>query len=171
MQTPDAPTAAPPTLYWEDFPVGAVFEFGGATLTRESIVDFARQYDPQPFHLDDAAAAASLFGGLSASGWQTCALTMRMMCDGYLNRSASLGSPGIDELRWLKPVRPGDTLRVRMEVLQAREMASRPGVGLVLHRWTVSNQHAEPVMTMQGWGMVRVRGAAEPCPPAAAGNR
>lgn len=171
MQTPSAPPDASATLYWEDFPVGAVLEFGDATLTREAIVDFARLYDPQPFHLDDAAAEASLFGGLSASGWQTCALTMRMLCDAYLNRSASLGSPGIDELRWLKPVRPGDTLRVRMEVLQAREMTSRPGVGLMLQQWTVSNQRAEPVMTMRGWGMVRLRGTSAPCPPAAAGDR
>ena len=109
MQTPDpagnvgSDNPRAKRLYWEDFPVGAVFEFGGVTLTREAIVDFASRYDPQPFHLDDAAAEASLFGGLSASGWHTCALTMRMMCDAYLNRSASLGSPGIDELRWLKP--------------------------------------------------------------------
>ena len=163
MQTPDhagnVDSADPVAkrLYWEDFPVGAVFEFGGVTLTREAIVEFASRYDPQPFHLDDAAAEASLFGGLSASGWHTCALTMRMMCDAYLNRSASLGSPGIDELRWLKPVRPGDTLHVRMEVLQARTMASRPGVGLALQAWTVINQHGEPVMTMRGWGMLGLR--------------
>jgi acyl dehydratase len=160
MPSPEPDAAAEPTLHWEDFPAGAVLEFGGVTLTREAILDFARQFDPQPFHLDDAAAEASLFGGLSASGWHTCALTMRMMCDAYLRRSASLGSPGIDELRWLQPVRPGDTLRVRMEVLQARPMASRPGVGLVLHDWTVINQRGERVMTMRGWGMLRLRPAA-----------
>jgi acyl dehydratase len=154
---PDSQNPQNLRYHWEDFPVGAVFEFGGVTLTREAIIDFATAYDPQPFHLDDAAAEASLFGGLSASGWHTCALTMRMMCDAYLNQSASLGSPGIDELRWLKPVRPGDTLHVRMDVLQARLMASRPGVGLVLQSWTVSNQRTEPVLTMRGWGMLRCR--------------
>ena len=150
---------APPRLYWEDFPVGTCLEFGGHTLTRESIVEFAGRYDPQPFHLDDEAARASLFGSLCASGWHTCALTMRMLVDGYLKDSSSLGSPGIDELRWLKPVYPGDTIRVRMTVLQARTMASRPGVGLALQRWEVMNQNGETVMTMQGSGMYGLRGA------------
>jgi acyl dehydratase len=150
---------APPRLYWEDFPVGTCLEFGGQTLTRESIVEFAGRYDPQPFHLHDEAGGASLFGGLCASGWHTCALTMRMLVDGYLKDSSSLGSPGIDELRWLKPVRPGDTIRVRMRVLQSRTMASRPGVGLSLQRWEVMNQNGETVMTMQGWGMYGLRGA------------
>lgn len=154
--------------HWEDFTAGAQFEFGQATPTREAIVEFARQFDPQPFHLDDEAAKASLFGGLCASGWHTCALTMRMMVDGYLKDSASMGSPGIDELRWLKPVFPGDTLRVRMTVLESRPMASRPGVGLSLHRWEVMNQHDAMVMSMQGWGMYRMRGAS---PPADDGKR
>jgi acyl dehydratase len=116
--------------YWEDFPPGSVREFGGMTVERDAVIAFASAFDPQPFHLDDAAAEASLFGRLSASGWHTCAMTMRMMCDAYLLDAASLGSPGIDSLRWLKPVFPGDTLRVRMTVLQARPMASRPTVGL-----------------------------------------
>ena len=145
-------------LHWEDFVAGAVREFGAHTVTREEIVDFARRYDPQPFHLDEDAAAGSLFGGLCASGWQTCALTMRMMCDDYLNRSASLGSPGVDQLRWTRPVHPGDTLRVRMTVLQARPMASKPGVGLVQSRWEVFNQHDALVLSMEGWGMMRRRG-------------
>ncbi len=158
-----------PRYFWEDFTEGAEFSFGEATPTREEMIAFASAYDPQPFHLDDDAAAASLFGGLCASGWHTCAMTMRMMVDGYLKDSASLGSPGIDELRWLKPVFPGDTLRVRMRVLQSRPMASRPGVGLSLQRWEVDNQHGQTVMTMQGWGMYRRRGtpAAESGPPAA----
>ncbi|MFP5399979.1 MAG: MaoC family dehydratase, partial [Gammaproteobacteria bacterium] len=125
---------------WEDFPVGSVREFGAATLTREAVIAFARDFDPQPFHLDDAAAEASLFGRLSASGWHTCALAMRMMCDAYLLESSSLGSPGVDHLRWLKPVFPGDTLRMRMEVLEARPMNSRPDVGLLRTRWEVINQ-------------------------------
>ena len=163
-------THPPPLLHWEDFPAGHVLEFGDTTVSRDAVLAFARDFDPQPFHLDDDAAEASLFGGLSASGWHTCAMTMRMMCDAYLLRAASLGSPGIDALRWLKPVRPGDTLRVRMEVVQARPMNSRPQVGLVQSRWTVLNQHDEPVMTMEGWGMFRRREAASasdtrPAPP------
>ncbi len=143
----------PPRLHWEDFAVGTVREFGHRTLEREDMVRFAREFDPQPFHVDEEAAKASLFGGLAASGWHTCALVMRMMCDDYLLDSSSLGSPGIDNLRWLKPVRVGDTLRVRMEVLEARPMNSRPEVGLVRSRWTVLNQRDDPVLTMEGWGM------------------
>jgi acyl dehydratase len=133
--------------YWEDF----------LPVEREAVLAFARAFDPQPFHLDDDAARESLFGGLCASGWHTCAMTMRMMCDGFLLDAASLGSPGIDALRWLKPVFPGDTLRVRMEVQQARVMGSRPQVGLIRALWTVRNQHEEPVLTMEGWGMYRRR--------------
>jgi acyl dehydratase len=135
-------------------------EFTAAPVTREAVLEFARQFDPQPFHVDDEAAKNSLFGGLCASGWHSCAMAMRMMCDGYLLESASLGSPGIDALRWLKPVFPGDTLHLRMEVQQARPMASKPDVGLVRSQWTMSNQHGEPVLTMEGWGMFRRRPAA-----------
>jgi len=145
--------------YWEDFPAGSVRDFGRKTLTREETLAFARDFDPQPFHLDDAAAEASLFGKLSASGWHTCAVAMRMMCDDYLLESASLGSPGVDNLRWLRPVFPGDTLRMRLTVLAARPMSSRPGVGLVQSRWEMFNQHDQPVLTMQGWGMFRMRDA------------
>jgi len=143
--------------YWEDFPAGSVRDFGGLPVTRDAVVEFARQFDPQPFHVDENAARDSLFGGLCASGWHTCAMAMRMMCDDYLLDSASLGSPGIDSLRWLKPVFPGDTLRVRLEVLEARPMASRPSVGLVRSRWDVRNQRDEPVLTMEGWNMFRLR--------------
>jgi len=131
-------------------------------VSREAVLAFAQQFDPQPFHVDDEAARGSLFGGLCASGWHTCAMAMRMMCDGYLLDSASLGSPGIDNLRWLKPVFPGDTLSVRMEVLDARPMASKPHVGLLRSGWEVRNQHGQPVMTMEGWGMFRRRGDATP---------
>ena len=153
-----APPAAPPFKhYWEDFAVGSVREFGQMPVSREAVLAFAGQFDPQPFHLDDAAAEASLFGRLSASGWHTCAMAMRMMCDGYLLDAASLGSPGIDQLKWLKPVCAGDTLSMRMTVLEARRMASRPGVGLVRSHWVVLNQQNEPVLTMEGWGMFRCR--------------
>jgi acyl dehydratase len=146
-------------LHWEDFPVGTVMEMGGATVTRDEIVAFARQFDPQPFHLDEEAARHSLFGGLAASGWHTAALAMRMWCDGVLSRAASNGSPGVEKLRWLKPVRPGDTLRLRIRVVEARPMASKPHLGLMRSEWTVVNQAEEPVMTLDGWGILRRRGA------------
>ena len=169
----DAALATPATpqktirWWWEDFTPGSVREFGGITVTREAVVAFAREFDPQPFHLDDAAAEASLFGRLSASGWHTCALAMRMMCDDYLLESSSLGSPGLDSLRWSKPVYPGDTLRVRFTVLDSRPMTSRPDVGLVRSRWEVLNQHGDVVLTMDGWGMFRRR----PVESAAAAQR
>ncbi len=147
------PRARPIRFYWEDFPVGSARRFGEMRVTREATLAFARQFDPQPFHIDDEAAAASLFGRLSASGWHSCAMAMRMMCDEYLLESSSLGSPGIDNLRWLKPVFPGDTLHMRYTVLAARVMSSRPHVGLVQLDWQMSNQHDEDVLSMQGWGM------------------
>lgn len=144
-------------FYWEDFPVGSVREFGGITLTKEEIIDFATKFDPQPFHLDEEAAKHSLFGRLCASGWHTCALAMRMMCDAYLLETASLGSPGLENIRWLKPVYPGDTLHARSVVLEARPMESKPHVGLLRTRWEVINQHNEDVMQMEGYGMFRRR--------------
>lgn len=152
-------------LYWEDFPAGHSMAFGAYPVTKEAVIDFAQRYDPQPFHLDEEAARGSLFGGLCASGWHTCAMAMRMMCDEYLLEAASLGSPGIDELRWLKPVCPGDTISAEMTVLEARVMNSKPHVGLVLSRWRVFNQDGVDVMTMQGWGMFGVR---HPAPRAGA---
>ena len=162
--TDSAPTRREPHLFWEDFPAGLVREFGGLQVTRDAVIAFAREFDPQPFHLDDAAAEAALFGRLAASGWHTCAMTMRMICDAYLLETASLGSPGIENLQWLKPVYPGDTLSVRLTVLEARPMASRTGIGLVKSNWDVKNQHGEVVLTMQGWGMFKRRPttAAEP---------
>jgi len=143
--------------FWEDFPVGQVREFGAMPVTRDEVLDFARKFDPQPFHVDDGAAERSLFGRLAASGWHTCAMAMRMMCDEYLLESSSLGSPGLESLKWLKPVYPGDTLSVRLTTLDARPMNSRPEVGLVRSKWEVLNQHREPVMSMEGWGMFRRR--------------
>ena len=147
--------------YWfEDFPVGMVVEIPGPTLTRESIVEFASRYDPQPFHVDEAAAKESDFGGLIASGWHTVSLAMRMICDAYLLDAASLGSPGVNQVRWLKPVRPGDTIRLRMSVLEAKPSMSKPDRGTVLHRWEVLNQKDEIVLSMEGYGMFRRRTAA-----------
>lgn len=144
---------------FEDFPEGSVREFGGITLTREEILDFARQYDPQPFHLDEEAARRSSFGGLVASGWQTCALMMRMACDAFLLDTATAGSPGVDVIRWVKPVRPGDTLRVRARTLHARQLKSRPQLGNVLIRYEVLNQRDETVLTMDGNTMMFRRSA------------
>lgn len=147
-------------LYWEDFSVGQVREFGEYLVTREAVLEFASKYDPQPFHLDDAAAEASLFGRLAASGWHTCAIAMRLLCDGYLLESASLGSPGIEKLAWPRPVFPGDTLRMRTEVLESRPLSSRPTVGLVKNLSQALNQHGETVLTMQGAAFFSRRTAA-----------
>jgi len=140
-------------LYWEDFPPGDVMEMGSHTFTEAEIIAFARQFDPQPFHIDPEAARASYFKGLIASGWHTCSVAMRLMVDKYVGRSASLGSPGLDNIRWLAPVRAGDTIRYRRTITAARPSESKPGVGLVHSRWEAVNQRGELVMTMEGWGM------------------
>lgn len=145
-------SAAEP-MYWEDFVVGETAKLGEHTFSAEEIVEFARKYDPQPFHVDPAAAAASVFGGLIASGWHTCAVAMRILCDSYINRSISLGSPGVDSIRWLKPVRPGDTLTYRRVVLESRASGSRPNAGLVKSRTEALNQRGELVLSMEAWGM------------------
>jgi acyl dehydratase len=143
--------------YYEDLAAIPVDEIGRVTITREEIVRFAKEYDPQPFHIDEEAAKKSVFGGLIASGWMTCAKVMRLMCDHYLLEAASLGSPGVDEVRWLKPVRPGDTLTAVRKTVEARKSASKPDVGIIKSRWEVSNQHGELVMTMEGMGLFRCR--------------
>ena len=156
------PSARRVRHYWEDFEVGRVREFGRVEVTREAVLDFAARFDPQPFHLDDDAAAGSLFGRLAASGWHTAAMAMRMMCDGYLLESASLGSPGVEKLSWPAPVYPGDVLSVRNTVLESRPLASRPEVGLVKSRNEVLNQHGEVVLSMEGIGFFRRRDPAAP---------
>ena len=148
--------------YWEDFKVGEVEQIGGKRVDQDEIIDFARQYDPQPFHVDEAAAKQSMYGGLIASGWHTCAMVMRMMCDAYMLQSASVGSPGIDNLKWLKPVRPGDTIRARRTTLETRASKSRPDIGIVNNLWEVFNQDGEVVMSMQGYGMFRRRDPGSP---------
>jgi acyl dehydratase len=147
--------------YFEDIAVGAKQAFGNYAVTRDEVMDFAKKYDPQPFHLSDEAAAATHFGRLSASGWHTCAMTMAMLVENLKsNRQAGLGSPGIDELRWLKPVYPGDTLRCESEVLEKRRSASRPEMGIFKSRLTVFNQNDVPVMTMVSNGLVATRDRA-----------
>ena len=143
--------------YWEDFKVGEVEQIGGRLVSKDDIIEFARQFDPQSFHVDEAAAQQSLYGGLIASGWHTCAMVMRMMCDAYLLQSVSVGSPGIDNLKWLKPVRPGDTIRAQRTTLETRVSKSKPDIGIVNNLWEVFNQHGEMVMSMQGYGMFRLR--------------
>lgn len=150
-----------PDVYWEDFHAGKVIDLGTRTVTREEILQFARQYDPQPFHTDEEAAKKSIYGGLIASGWHTCAIMMRLLYDGLLSRSASMGSPGVDNVRWLKPVRPGDTLHARMTVVETRASTSKPDRGVIKSQWEVMNQANEVVMTMEGMGMYRRRSAAK----------
>jgi acyl dehydratase len=149
-------------LYWEDFPLGDTLEMGSHTFTEAEIITFARQFDPQPFHVDPEAAKHSFFKGLIASGWHTCSVAMRLMVDKYVARSASLGSPGLDNIRWLAPVRAGDTITYRRTIIAVRPSDSRPGVGLVQTRWEALNQRGATVMTMEGWSMFRRRSAAAP---------
>jgi len=139
--------------YFEDFSVGQILDLGSRTLTEQEIIDFATQFDPQPFHVDRAAAAASIFGGIIASGWHTAATMMRLMVDGFAGNSSSMGSPGVEELRWLKPVRPGDTLRVSLLTLETRPSSSKPDRGVVVTEWRAVNQHGEMVCTMKSLGM------------------
>lgn len=148
-----------PRFAFEDFTPGFVLEAQGPTVTAEAIVAFAKQFDPQYFHVDAEAAKQSLFGGLCASGWHTAALTMRMMVDAYMKDSTSLGSPGIDELRWVKPVMAGDTLRCTMTVLEQRPSRSKPTLGSVRSKWEVFNQRGELVMHMTSWGLFGKRDA------------
>jgi acyl dehydratase len=151
------------STFFEDLLPGAVQEFGSITVSRDDIIAFARQFDPQPFHVDEAAARQSPFGGLIASGWHTTALCMRLVVDHFLGAdSGSLGSPGVDEIRWLKPVRPGDTLRLRAEILEATPSRSRPDRGAVRSRYQVLNQADEVVMTMVGLGLFLKRQAVPP---------
>ncbi len=144
--------------YFEDIAVGTKASFGDYAVTREEVVAFAGKYDPQPFHLSDEAAAQTHFGRLSASGWHTCAMTMAMLVAHLkANKQAGLGSPGIDELRWLTPVYPGDRLRCESEVLEKRRSASRPEMGIFKSRMSVFNQNDVMVMTFVSNGLVETR--------------
>ncbi len=147
--------------YWEDFNVGERMVLGTKTFTEEEIIRFAKEFDPQPFHVDKEKAEQSFFGGIIASGWHTCSVAMRMMCDAYLNESASIGSPGVDNIRWLKPVRPGDTLRAERVILESRASSSKADIGIVKSRWEAFNQHNELVMSMEGISMFKRRAPAQ----------
>jgi acyl dehydratase len=133
--------------YFEDFQPGEVHETGSYQVSKEEILAFARQFDPQPFHLDDEAARGSIFGGIIASGWHTASICHRLIVEDTLSKAASLGSPGVDELRWLRPVRPGDTLTARVEVLELTPSRSKPDRGVIKFRFEVRNQNGEKVMT------------------------
>jgi acyl dehydratase len=148
-----------PTWYFEDFEVGRTIEVGKRTVSEEEIVEFATQFDPQPFHVDKDAAAKSIYGGIIASGWHTCSMMMRLMVDGFLKGAASMGSPGVDEVRWIKPVRGGDTLTVTTTALEKRESTSKPDRGVVVTKWEARNQHGEVVATIKGMGMFKRRPA------------
>ncbi len=145
---------------YEDFPVGKVIELGPKTISADEIVAFASKFDPQPFHLDAESEQAKLTGGLIASGWHTCSILMRMMCDAYLLDSASQGSAGLDEVRWLKPVRPGDVLSGTATIVDGRVSKSRPDLGLLQMKYELCNQNDETVMIVIGSGMVKTAGAA-----------
>ena len=146
-------------LHFEDFPIGEALDFGNYLVSAEEIYEFAREFDPQPFHIDEEAAKASLLGGLSASGWHVCAIMMRMIVDGYYGRTASMGSTGIDEVKWLKPVRPGDRLSCRCTTLEARISANRPEMGIVKMRYEIFDAAAEKKAEMTGINLIKVRRA------------
>jgi acyl dehydratase len=150
--------ADPDARHFEDYPAGAAFECGPVVVDEADIVAFGRRYDPQPFHVDAQGAAQGPFGGLIASGWHTASLMMRLLVDQFLPRAAGLGSPGVDELRWLAPVRPDDRLLLRVTVTEARRSRSKPDRGLVHTSNQFFNQHGELVMTVKGMTLMRCRG-------------
>ncbi|MEL6750950.1 MAG: MaoC family dehydratase [Pseudomonadota bacterium] len=147
-------------LFYDDFPIGHTLALGPRTITAEEIIEFATEFDPQPFHLNADAPESESVGGLIASGWHTCAIVMRMMCDAYLLDTASLGSAGLDTVRWREPVRPGDTLSGEATVSDKRLSEGRAGVGIVTFAYRLQNQHGRDVITMSGMGFVRTEPAA-----------
>jgi acyl dehydratase len=148
--------------FWEDLEPGSVRELGSIAPSIEDMKDFAERFDPQPFHLDEAAGRSSIFGNMCASGWHTCALAMKLCVENFLNESSSMGSPGLESLRWLKPVYPGDTLHLRHTILESRPLRKRTDIGLVRSSWDLFNQNDEQVLHMEGYGMFRRRHPATP---------
>lgn len=161
-----------PRFFFEDFEPGAITAFGGRTVSQDELIAFAREFDPQPMHTDPVAAKEGFTGGLIGSGWHSCSLLMRMIADDFILESSSMGSPGIDEVKWLKPVRPGDTLSGRRTVLEARASRSRPEMGLVRFCFDLLNQTGETVLSQTNWIMFGTRAGAaaapdrRPAPPA-----
>lgn len=143
--------------YFEDYVSGTTFEYGQISVSADEIIEFARRFDPQPIHVDPEAAARGPFGGLIASGWHTAGVMMRLLADHFISHVASMASPGVDEIRWLKPVRPGDTLSIRVTVLETRRSTSKPDRGVVRSLVEVLNQNREIVMTLKPMSIVRCR--------------
>ncbi|MEK9279771.1 MULTISPECIES: MaoC family dehydratase [unclassified Bradyrhizobium] len=148
------------TLTFEDFPPGRFGTFGPRHVTRDEILAFAAEFDPQPMHLDEEAAARSMLCGLSGSGWHLCSLMMRMMADGFITRAASLGSPGVDEVRWLSPLRPGDDLTLDVDVVEARTSKSRPALGIVKFKCVARNAKGEVLCEMTSPILIKRREGA-----------
>ena len=148
------------TLTFEDFAPGRYGTFGPRHVSRDEILEFAAEFDPQPMHLEEAAAAKSMLKGLSASGWHLCSIMMRMLADGFITRAASLGSPGVNEVRWLAPLRPGDDLMLEVDVLEARVSRSRPDTGIVLFKSTARNASGEALCEMTSPIIIRRRESA-----------
>jgi len=144
-------------LFFEDYVPGSVYEFGSIVVEEKDMLDFAKQYDPQPFHLDPQRAKEGPFGGLIASGWQTAAFTMRLLVDHFLSKVAGMGSPGSGPIKFLKPVRPADKLSIRVTILEARRSRSKPDRGIIRMLIETMNQYREVVMTREGVGIVRCR--------------
>ncbi|SVC50645.1 uncharacterized protein METZ01_LOCUS303499 [marine metagenome] len=144
-------------IYFDDFEVGQTIELGSCTVTKEEIIEFALKFDPQPFHINEKEAAETIYGGLIASGWHTGSLFMRLLYDGLLSRAASMGSPGQDEMRWVRPVRPGDTLSARGVIEEKIPSRSKPDRGLVRTTYQVFNQEGLEVMKIRGLGIFAKR--------------
>jgi acyl dehydratase len=151
---------APELRHFEDYVLGTIVEYGPIAVDEAELIAFGRRYDPQPFHIDPQRAAAGPFGGLITSGWHTASLMMRLLVDHYLPRTAGLGSPGVDELRWLAPVRPGDKLSVRVTVTEARRSRSKPDRGMINSLIEVLNQRRDVVMTVKAMTLMLCRSAA-----------
>ncbi len=151
----------PKERFFEDFRPGEVLEFGDYLVTEEEIIDFAKRYDPQPFHIDHGAAEKSIYGGLIASGWMTGSIVMRLLVDNFISPLSSMGSPGVDEIRWTKPVRPGDRLKLRVTVVETRRSHSKPDRGIVQVQEEAINQDGETVMSIRGMGLYRCREGGE----------
>ncbi len=147
--------------YWEDFHVGDVFEFTGEPVTKDEIIEFAQEYDPQPHHLDEELAKNTLLGTLCASGWHSCTMLMRLLCDTYLNEAEHIGSPGVNEVRWRSPVEPGDIFHVKRTVLNVRPVAGQPDRGMVQCFFDVRNQQGRELMTMDCFALYRRRDRAK----------
>jgi acyl dehydratase len=137
-----------PRRHWEDFATGQVDEYGSRLVGREEIIAFAAEFDPQPMHLDEEAASATMLGGLAASGWHSCCILMRMISDGFIAEAAFMGAPGVEEVRWLAPLRPGQRIKARATVLETRASRSRPDMGFVKFRFELIDAADTPLLTL-----------------------